>query len=133
MIGLNVEETPAPSPAVILVYGRDPKLLHSRGLLLQKTGLEIVQASELEQACQLLIERSPVLLVLCHTVTQEDAECILDKAAGIKSAPQSIILTAHGKGCSVANCGTSVDVYDGPRALLASVKNVLHLESYLVQ
>ena len=101
----NVDQPSASPSAVILVYGRDPKLLHSRGLLLQKTGLEVVQAIELMQAYQLLLDRSPVLLVLCHTVTPEDAESILDKAAGMVNSPKSIILTAHGKGCSVADRG----------------------------
>lgn len=128
-----MDQPSASSSEVILVYGRDPKLLHSRGLLLQKTGLEVVQAIELMQAYQLLIERSPVLLVLCHTVTPEDAESILNKAAGMVSAPKNIILTAHGEGCSVANRGASVDVCDGPKALLMTVKKTLNLESYLVQ
>ena len=66
-------------------------------------------------------------------MTPEDAKSILDKAAGMVNAPKSIILTAHGEGCSMADRGESVDVYDGPKALLVSVKKILHLESYLVQ
>jgi DNA-binding NtrC family response regulator len=116
--------------AIILVYGRDHALLDTRKMLLQKTGLEVLIATELAQTYQVLADRRPDLLVLCHTVPCDEAKILLEDTMLRGSKLNNIILTSHGRGCSVAHGGFAVDTCDGPKALLASVKQILGLENY---
>jgi len=116
----------------ILVYGRDHALLDTRKMLLQKTGLEVLIATELAQTYQVLADRRPDLLVLCHTVPCNEAKLLLEHTTLPGSKLNNIILTSHGKGCSVTHGVVVVDTRDGPKALLVSVKQILRLENYAV-
>ena len=83
-------------------------------------------------ATQIVTDQHPDLLVICHSATSDEAKQLLDLNDSLNPSPKSIILTANGIDCAVADRGERVDVYEGPKALLSRVKDVLILTSYTV-
>jgi CheY-like chemotaxis protein len=63
----------------ILVAGQDARLLATRAEVLKKTGAEIVSCTASE-ALKFLETEAPDLIVLCHSLSEEEAEMITRKA-----------------------------------------------------
>jgi DNA-binding response OmpR family regulator len=60
----------------VLIYGLDPILLDTRRLILQHAGLSVEIAHGPEEFGQMTASRPYDLLVLCHTVPDEQRETI---------------------------------------------------------
>jgi hypothetical protein len=63
----------------ILLAGQDPRLLATRAAVLEKVGARVVSCNVLE-APQALESEVPDLVVLCHSLTADEAERIADRA-----------------------------------------------------
>lgn len=119
------DRTYVPIPASILVYGRDLKLLQTRCMLLQMTGSKVLSAGVLTEAQQLLTEEHPDLLILCHTVSPDDASRLLSAPGTMSLRTRTVVLTAGGKKSSGFSGSEAVDVLDGPGVLLDRVTELL--------
>jgi len=86
---------------------------------------------ELYEAHNILLSWKPNLLILCHTISAEEAEQILGEASRVVPKPNDINMTINGTGYH-SKGGETVDALAGPRALLMKVKEVLKLD-YCVQ
>lgn len=110
--------------SVIVVYGHDQSLLDTRSWVLQGAGyrvLQVSQNSELEQASN---APSVALLLLCHTLTQEECEgtrAFLDRRSGIKR----LLITANRPLSPQTMSDPVVSAFDGPGALIDMVDKVL--------
>jgi len=63
----------------ILLAGQDPRLLATRAAVLKKISDHVVSCNALE-ALKFLESETPNLVVLCHSLSVEDADRIADKA-----------------------------------------------------
>ncbi len=62
----------------ILLAGQDVRLLETRAAVLRKTGAEVVYC-EGSQVCNIVVSEMPDLVVLCHSLSEVEAEAIADK------------------------------------------------------
>jgi len=62
----------------ILLAGQDVRLLETRAAVLRKTGAEVVYC-EGSQVCNIVVFEMPDLVVLCHSLSEVEAEAIADK------------------------------------------------------
>jgi DNA-binding response OmpR family regulator len=63
----------------ILLAGEDPRLLSTRAAVLRKISNHVVSCNASE-ALKVLESETPNLVVLCHSLSAEEAESIADKA-----------------------------------------------------
>ena len=57
-----------PTPASVLVFGRDSQLVHTRSLILEKAGFHVLTAFSLPDIQQ-LAEPCMDIIVLCHSLS----------------------------------------------------------------
>jgi hypothetical protein len=113
------------SPPSILLYGHDLALLETRRLVLLRTGCSVWTASNLaamEKTCASL----PItLLVLCHTLSQQECERALELARRHRRELKSMVVTAgtYSPACSTEEM--ALDLFAGPAMLVATVRGLL--------
>ena len=108
---------------MLLLYGRDPHILGVRGMVLQSAGYLIQTAGDLGEVQRALSTAMFALMILCHTLTQEESRCALSLAN--LSSPQMPIL-------HLAACGPEfidrrcafINVMEGPARLIATVNDL---------
>lgn len=105
----------------ILTFGHDPSLLRSRELLLRNEGFEVVTATEPKEATRVLTEQHVDLLILCHTVREQERQTILSFAHASDHALKALLLIAAPTGFMQSGQNSSLSTLDGPRTLLAAV------------
>ncbi len=109
----------------ILLYGTDRSLLHTRAMILQQAGFDVVSVQE-KSEIERHAERCRVgLLLLCHTLdpkAREDAVAAVHKHC--PDARSLVIVKQFGGACTthypVVNAG------DGPAHMLAAIEQLLH-------
>ena len=113
----------------ILIFGRDPRLLETRRLILERCGYVVWTAGELATATLILAREDIRLLILCHTIAKED--CGLALALAHRAlATQCLVLTAGRTGCVSDRSNQapdqrpdlSLDAREGPLQLIAAVQ-----------
>jgi len=85
-----------------LIYGLDPILLDTRRLILQHAGLSVEIAHSPKDFGQLTVSRAYDLLVLCHTVPDDQRETISSTSGSqpvfeipVLLAPESFVQAIH--------------------------------------
>jgi len=112
--------------AMVLLYGRDHRLLETRQWILQGAGWTVVAISSIDEAKQTMEAPLPKVLVLCHTLTVEDCQAALDIA---KPLPHLAVLLLEGlapMGIS-DRCDAVLARYLGPADLIAAVTKLAAL------
>ena len=113
-----------PPSSFIVVYGHDQSLLDTRTWVLQGAGYQVTQASHLSELQQVAGERAVALIVLCHTLTQEECDetrTSLEQRPGVKR----LLITANRPLSAQALGEPAISAFDGPRALIDMVGKVL--------
>ncbi len=117
-----------PVQTAIVVYGHDQSLLDTRSWVLQSAGYRVLQASRRSELEQTADDARVALVVLCHTLTQEEREetgSFLDRRADIKR----LLITANRPVLQQRRSDPMVSAFDGPRALIDMVDTMLAAEA----
>ena len=109
----------------ILVYGCDLTLLETRSWLLERAGFEVLQAKELSEAKQIVSTQSIHLLLLCHSLSVEDCQSILEAADTLQPTMKRLVMTANRELCSRGEAEPQLSAFAGSRALLIAVEEIL--------
>ena len=109
---------------LLLSVGRDPLLMRTRTVLLGEAGYSVMPSFTSRDAFQIFISRDIDLVILCHTIPQEEkSKLIVSMKERNKKTP---IVCIHVDGEAD---GKLVDAYvhslDGPEALLSCVAKIL--------
>lgn len=119
-----------PSSAVhpslgILVYGSDELLLDTRTMVLRQAGFQVFSATSFGDAESIMKSGEIGLIVLCHSLSEQDCESALDFAKRQRPPLNTLVLSATGSTCSEETTGAVLSSFDGPRKLVQSVRDLL--------
>jgi DNA-binding NtrC family response regulator len=114
---------------VILIFGRDSTLLETRGWILERTGALILSAASLLETEQIAAQYSISLLVICHSVSQEDCEHLLTAINQIQPNVKKLLMTANTSLGPLGQEERTLSAFAGPAALLDTVQTLLPVNS----
>lgn len=118
------------SPAPILVYGSDSRLLATRRMVLETLGGRVETALDHEQAKELLLDLDIELLVLCFTISAAERELVLQAAR--HRTPELKVLVLQGDGSGPANVlDDHFSIFAGPAKLKSKVLEMLERTAVL--
>jgi DNA-binding response OmpR family regulator len=110
-----------PTPAAVLVFGRDYQLVHTRSLILEKAGFRVRTASSLPDLHQLLSEPSMDVMLLCHSLSTEECNQALAMAQERWPHIQTISMLSAASGCVSDATDAVMNASDGPARLIQEV------------
>ena len=109
----------------ILVYGSDELLLRTRTMVLEQAGFRVFTAIRPEDAETIIKTRDVALVVLCHSLSLENRESLLEFANVREPALKTVVLTASNSLYPEHIPGAVLDSLDGPRKLVETVNRLL--------
>jgi DNA-binding NtrC family response regulator len=114
----------------ILLAGSDCRLLATRAAVLAKTGADVVHRNTME-AINILDREAFELVVLCHSLQQEDVAVIVDKVHQKNPNAKILMVTSALDGYELYP-NTKIDATSIPEPghLVALAKELLQVTSY---
>ena len=119
------------SQTSILIYGRDRQLLETRQWVLEGAGYRVSKATELAGLAQLVPVEQIDLLILCHTLSQEECGRALAVVSTRWPQVHTLLLHAGRRGSDIGSSGDVVDMREGPAKFLKTVSRLVHQGSGL--
>lgn len=119
---------PATLPStVILMVGHDPALLNTRGLLLRSVGYIVTSTASTQEAIELFQAGDFDLVVLCHSLPEQDREHLIQAIRNGGSATPVLFVIA----ANVSSPDRFADLSSGsePDGLLKTIRKVLQIKS----
>ena len=101
---------------VILIFGRDPTLLETRGWLLKRTGALVLSATGLAEVEQIAAIRPISLLVVCHSVPPVDCQNLLLALNELQPHVKRLLMTANTALPPSGQIERTQSAFDGPEA-----------------
>jgi DNA-binding NtrC family response regulator len=115
-----------PTPASVLVFGRDYQLVHTRSLILEKAGFRVRTAASLPDLHQLLAEPTMDVMLLCHSLSTEECDQALALTQQRWPRIHTISLTSGSSGCNSEPIDAVMNAVDGPAKLIQEVSRHIH-------
>jgi len=113
-----------PQFSSILVYGREPNLLQSRRWVFEVGGFQVASAATLAEAQQMTAGQHFDLLVLCHTLSQQESHDALAWARTLPAMRRLSLVTGAVSGGDLAHEAV-LSQFAGPRELVSAAQRVL--------
>jgi DNA-binding response OmpR family regulator len=114
----------------ILLAGSDCRLLATRAAVLSKTGAAVVYGNPME-TLNMLDREAFDLVVLCHTLAEEDVAVIVDKVHRKISGAKILMVTSELDGYRVqADSKIDATSIPEPEHLVALAKKLLQVTSH---
>jgi DNA-binding NtrC family response regulator len=110
--------------ASILIYGKDPVLLQTRQIILQREGFQCVAVDDVGDVMTALHQQDVALLIVCSSLEEGERDAVLsavDKAA--KPGLRKLILTKESKVVPDADFVTMLQTPAAPHAFVALVRS----------
>jgi hypothetical protein len=114
----------------ILAYGNDPILLTTRRFVLEKAGYRVFTTLEFSDAMLVLLNQQIDVLVLCHSLHDDERRGVLETAHAITEDVKCVILHYDRLPVPVEDCEV-VERLEGPTALLRAIGKLLTHEAEL--
>jgi len=114
-----------PTPASVLVFGRDHQLVHTRSLILEKAGFHVRTAANLPDIQQLPAQPPIDVMLLCHTLSGDDCDGALAITRDRWPSIQTIAMVSGRSDCGSKSTDASIDASEGPAKLVSAVRNRL--------
>lgn len=108
----------------ILTFGHDSSLLRTREMLLSRDGFEVVSATERSEAIRLMSEQHVDLLILCHTVRDQERQSMLSLTHTPGHTTKALVLLTGTSSFIDAGLHPVLCTIDGPGSLLATVHDL---------
>jgi len=115
-----------PTPASVLVFGRDDQLVYTRSLILERAGFRVHTASSIPDLQQLLSEPAMDVMVLCHSLSHQDCDEALLLAHEHWPDIQTIALVTGSSDCGSTFTDSMMQASEGPARLIDTVRNLLN-------
>ncbi len=112
--------------SLILVYGRDARLLETRSWVLEQAGYGVVSAMWWNEAEALARSEPLDLAVLCHSLSAEETQAALVALRRLRPKMQRLVLTVGATAITDGQQEAVLSAYDGPRKLLEAVAQLTH-------
>jgi len=110
----------------VLLYGKDPKLLDLRKMILQCRGYVVGTTSSQAEARQLLAFTDINLLVICHRLPTEECDALEKEAPIAWRRTRVLVLTASARdGCDAKKNGYSFATGNGPAQFARKVDDLV--------
>jgi DNA-binding NtrC family response regulator len=109
----------------ILLYGRDAGLLQTRQWLLEASGYRVLLAMELADMKKVVEEKGIDLLILCHSLSTEEAQEALAAVAPQRQKVHTLIMAAYWGSSAAAMPDEVLEAMDGPAKLVSVVGRLL--------
>ena len=113
----------------ILMYGRDPLLIETRRLVLERRGHRVVSTCNTADIAPSLETGSFDLFLLCHSLTTNECDRALEMARTQWPSVKRLVLTSGSLGCRDHEPSNIFDTTFGPEKLLSTVANLIQLDS----
>ena len=110
--------------SIILVYGRDQRLLETRSWVLEQAGYRVVQAMTLAEAEALAEIDAVDVAVLCHSLSAEECQAALTSLRRLRPHIERLVLTVNATAVSDGEQEAVLSAYEGPRRLLEEVSRL---------
>jgi DNA-binding NtrC family response regulator len=108
----------------ILICGNDEMLLRTRALVLESAGFRVRSKLGLVHLKQMVPQQCDVcLIVLCHSLGETEREEALRHLSRAMPASKILVLTI-GERLPPAPATISLNTFDGPEALIATVNGL---------
>ena len=114
-----------PSPANILMFGRDAQLLDTRRMVLEISGYKVSTATDLSDFDRAVSSDCFDLVILCHSLSLEDCGRAVAVALSRWPSVRILTLTAGAWGCPAGRLDQTVNVLQGPAKLVSTVSRFL--------
>jgi hypothetical protein len=111
--------------ASILLYGHEEQLLATRQWVLQSRGYRVVTMMDLEGLASVPSTPPVRLLLLCHTLSAEEATAAIDAVSARWPRAQSLTLEGTSGRAPSGLLGQLLHTMDGPAKLIAKVGEIL--------
>ena len=108
----------------ILIYGRDARLLDSRGWLLEASGYRVQAAHEMAEVQRALEAGKFDLLILCHSLSIEERGWSIATCQAAGPGMRCLFLTTHGTVIDQVQQDV-LSTADGPAKFLKGVEEVV--------
>jgi DNA-binding NtrC family response regulator len=115
-----------PTPASVLVFGRDYQLVHTRGMILEKAGFRVRTASSLPDIQQLLSEPAMDVMLLCHSLSTQECTEALALTHERWPSIQTIALVSGSSDCGSEAADAIMESTAGPAKLISAVRSRLN-------
>jgi DNA-binding NtrC family response regulator len=109
----------------ILMYGRDPLLQKTRQLLLQSAGYQVEIAERFSDIRKISALHRVDLLILCHSITQEDALIAAELIERRWPDSKCLALSAERDAPDIDPCGEWLQALEGPRKFINKVQKLV--------
>lgn len=115
------------SDAHVLIVGRDQMLMQTRGLILG-TYFQVAVANRLSEAIAHLAAHSFDLVVLCHSLSNDEYSQVETILQRLEPRPKVLTLHLESKAGVRNGSGYSLSSADGPYALLKKAAEILDFD-----
>jgi hypothetical protein len=113
----------------ILLYGRDPLLLETRSLVLERSGYRIWTASALRDLEHLPDTKKIDILILCHSVPLEESGRALAFCQSRWPLMRCLMLSGPDSWCTPGVPQLVFEIAHGPARLLSTLGALLNQEA----
>ncbi len=108
----------------ILLVGNDEVLLATRAMILRRRWPTAVASPR--SAIENLKEKRPKLLILCHTLSDDETDSLLEICCKLEPAVRTVELVKRFAPDNPIKTDAIVEIYKGPSQLVTKVEELLH-------
>ncbi len=112
-----MSNNPVPS---ILLYGTDESLMETRAWVIERAGLKVRRTRDGVEVRRSIAEDRIDLLILCHTLTTQEVDRVLDEAHR-QPASHTLVLSAHVTDFPETAQDAVLSAFSGPHTLITKV------------
>jgi len=113
----------APGPLKVLNVGIEPSLLQTRGAILQRAGMEVVNVGDSATAVRAFRRQAFDAVVLCHGLGREHKRDVIEAARRRTPSPKVVALYNLTRS-EAAGADLAIDSQDCPEALLRAMHSL---------
>jgi DNA-binding response OmpR family regulator len=117
------------SPHAVLLYGHEQMLQATRRTIFERAGFQALEASDSGELRGAVSHQRCELLVLCHTLSPQEALEAIEESRQRSRAVQVLLLMDSGfPSAAEIPADWTINALDGPEALLAAARRLLQAE-----
>ncbi|HEX4156156.1 MAG TPA: hypothetical protein VHY48_11130 [Acidobacteriaceae bacterium] len=109
----------------VLIFGHDTTLLGTRALILGRDGFQVLTTTDAAETNHILARQSVDLLILCHTLSEQERRTALALARAAHPPLRALALVANATRYTAEGPEVTLSTLDGPRTFLAAVHELI--------
>lgn len=109
----------------VLSFSRDPTLLMTRTLLLQRAGCKVLSASNIPEFRACLLSQPFDLILLCQSISGEECESAAEFAREYAPSARLLLMFTRVGKCMPDHADVLLDAHAGPKVFLETAQRML--------